>query len=219
MKNPKSLLLSLIAVTIACVLALVGFSFACYTSKTSADKALNLQANGVLIIYFEENIDVSDAKLKPAVASPNAIRNNVTDFNVLDESDPNIDTPATIVEYDAILKYINAEEGTTSTPSDVKIKCVAKMTFADGTEQELSLADDLIVLLSVEIRYAYENTVTPIPGVSFDESFRIAGDGNIHIGLQVYLAQPDELCNPYIKEAQKIVLELTVTAEPVEETA
>ena len=214
MKNSKSLLLSLIAVTIACVLALVGFSFAWYTSKTSADKTLNMQANGVLII--EENIDVSDTKLKPAVASPNAIRNNVTVFNVLDESDPNIDTPATIVEYDAILKYINAEEGTTSTPSDVKIKCVAKMTFEDGTEQTLSLTDDLIVLLSVGVQYASENTVTPVPDVSFDENFRIAGDGNIHIGLQVYFAQPDELCNPYIKEAQKIVLELTVTAEPVE---
>mgnify|MGYP004576676579 FL=1 len=215
MKNSKSLLLSLISVTTACVLALVGFSFAWYTSKTSADKIIDMQANGVLIIYFEENIDVSDTKLKPAVAKPDAIRNNVTDFNVLDGSDPNIDTPATTVEYNAILRYINAEEGTTTTPSDVKIKCTAKMIFKDGSEQKLSLIDDIIVSLSVGVQYATANTVTAIPNVSFDENFRIEGDGNIHIDLQVYLAQPDELCNPYIREAQKIVLELTVTAEPV----
>jgi len=221
--NKKAIVISTVCLLVALCVAIVGLTFAWYTSKTGTDTSMTLEANGVLVVYFDEDITKTDTALKPAVAKKGAITENVIAFNVLDETDPNVEKAATVAEFTSSFNYLNEEsnvpadggEGTQPKESSMTLKYTASMVFADGIEKALT-ERDLIVSASVSGSYiGVENGNFEVSGVEWNVPFTVSGNAGINIKVKAYLAQPDDLCTPYLLNAQKIKITVTVTAEPV----
>ncbi len=221
----KSIVIITFCMAIALCVAGIGVAFAWYTSNAGADNRLELSADGYLVIYFDRNEYTLD-EIKPAVAKTGAIADNVTEFDVV-YGDDNIVTTATVIEHEGMFRYLDQGEGN-ATEAEISVVCEAYLTFADGQQEKLSLKYDLSV--EVDISWVYLDRANVSEQQTFSISndawqtadtnnaetkFDLDGSADLTINSAVYLRQPDELCNPRIREAEKIQVVIMIGATPI----
>lgn len=219
--SKKGILTLTIILILALALVVVGVTLAWYTSGATDSSSFVLNANGFLVVYFDDEVTTNDVKLKPAVMTkPGAVSDTpATGFKVLEEGN-GIDEVATVSEFTAKFAYVNSSnteetEGETTvvrTPSELSFQISAEAVDYDGTKTALKIGRDITVTVTVSGEY-----------VSFDEDFEevvldfvnpvsVNGDIDLTINLSAYITEPDELCNPVLLTAEKVVIKLTVTA-------
>lgn len=215
MLKKKMLIIILSLVTITTIVGLVAFSYAWYLQSRTEALTLSLEADGFLIITFDEDIDYSETILTPAVAITDAVKNNeymnvLTAYNENDATPSYIQTVATVANYGTVLNYYNADE--TVTTNEITIICEAKSTLPDGTEVSISLEREITLLISVLIEDAdgIEEDVTISPVIS-GEAFSVPSRSVIGINLSAYISLPDELCDRALNEGV-VTITITVTA-------
>ncbi|MDE7373364.1 MAG: hypothetical protein K2N18_04795 [Clostridia bacterium] len=223
----KSLIVITACLAIALCVAGVGVGFAWYTASSGADDQFELDADGYLVVYFDEDEITLDA-IKPAVAVKGAINNNVTDFDVLTADGSKVAEAATVVSKEGFLHYLN-ESGDQSAKAEIAISCEAYMVFADGSKEKLSLEYDLSV--EIAISWVYINKNDGLSGDSEENTgsqsgenglentlsitqddwktpsktkFNVDGSADVTMTTTMYFRQVDDLCYPLIREAEKI---------------
>lgn len=207
----KGLIITTICLAIALCIAAIGLTFAWYTNRTGVETGMILNANGVLVVYFDEDVKEGDS-IKPAVARPGAIRDNVTEFDVLN-GDENIVETAKVSAFESIFRYMNETgEASGSAQEDITMRCSAKMVFSDGSDMELSLVYDLGVEVEASGKYIGTEEEFVVPPIKWGEPFTVKGNADITLKIKVYFLQPDELCTPYLLGADKIEVMITMTA-------
>ncbi|MCM1306740.1 MAG: hypothetical protein NC037_00915 [Bacteroides sp.] len=209
----KSLIILTACLAVALIVAAVGVGFAWYTSSAGADNQLEIEADGYLVIYFDENEYPLEA-IKPAVASAGAINNNVTDFDVLNVGG-NVVEAATVVQRHGFLHYLNQSDAS-SANAQIDLSCDVYMVFEDGSKEKLSLQYDMCV--AIDLSWVYldaqngENPASNAVNIGVDDWWQnpsktvlnLDGSADISLDVTMYLRQVDDLCSPYIRDAQKI---------------
>ena len=235
----KSLIVITACLAFALCLAGVGVGFAWYTASSGADNQLELDADGYLVVYFDENQYTLDA-IKPAVAKKGAINDNQTEFNVL-EVGGNVVEAATVASKEGFLHYLN-ESNNQSDKAEIAFSCEAYMVFADGRKEKLSLEYDLSVEIAISWVYLDKNAglngdndengnsegdLSNTFSIKKDDwktpsktKFTLDGSADLTLMTTMYLRQVDDLCDPRIREAEKIevVVKAVVIPETDEET-
>lgn len=211
--NKKRFFIVIITIIIlALAVAAAGFTFAWYSSRTTADSSFNLRADGYLVVYFDEKINTEDTPIKPAVALKDAIRDNATDFDVL-EVGGNITAAATVAEFESLLYYINADDEDTREVG-LTFSCAAAVEFSDGTREALSLDYDLTVIPTLTVEYT-DTGRTESFDLVWGERMVLDGNAKLTLTLKVYFTQPDDLCAPSILRAEKLVITVGAGAERI----
>ena len=226
------MILITVCLAITLTVAAVGVAFAWYTESSGAGNQIELNADGYLVVYFDENEYNLDGALKPAVARKGAITDNVTDFNVLEVGENIVEAATVVKNDDAMFRYLN-ESNLQSNQADIAISCEAYMVFADGSKEKLSLKYDMCV--EIDIAWVYINADEGADGDENADSgentgtFSIGKDDwsnpsatKIHVvrsadftmNTTIYLRQVDDLCNPLICGAEKILVTINIVAIP-----
>ena len=228
----KSIILITACLAVTLIVAAVGVAFAWYTESAGAGNQIELNADGYLVVYFEENECALDA-IKPAVARKGAIIEGVTDFNVLEVGENIVEAATVVKNEDAMFRYLN-ESNPQSNRAEIEFSCEAYMVFADGTKQKLSLKYDLSV--EIDMTWVYLNQseaeaaaegVDGTFSIKNDDwttpsktKFTVAKSADVTMTTTLYLRQVDDLCDPLIRGAEKIQVIIKAVAVPeLEETA
>ncbi|NLL55784.1 MAG: hypothetical protein GX242_01040 [Clostridiales bacterium] len=198
-----TIIISLIVILTA-ILGLVAFSYAWYVLEYSQRTEFYLQADGFIIIYFDDEVEYSDIKLTPAVAMKDAIRDNKY-MDVLREYNPNdpepsyIEKTATVAHYEAIVNYYNGEENPVN--NDIFIDIDAFVTLSESTQVPINLERELNIVISVTIEDLLgEEELIVIDDLKPGEVFSVTPQSIVEISLTAYLKLPDDLCAPALKE-------------------
>ena len=218
MVSKKLLIILLCLVTLTTGVGLVAFSYSWYLQGNIDAMTYELDADGFLIIYFDEDIDYSENILTPAVAVKGAIRNNqyLPYDPRITETNPKpsyIQTAAVSATYDAVLNYFNAEEDTVI-DNDITINIEAKSTLPDNTIVPINLERELSIIISATIVDSVtldSSTITVTPGIAFT----IPPKSVITFSLNACIILPDELCDPALNEGL-VTIALAVTSSFVE---
>lgn len=218
----KSLIIITACLAIALCLAGVGVGFAWYTSSVGVDNQFELDADGFLVVYFEEN-EYTLSAIKPAVAKPGSVKDN-EEFDVLTEGGNILEAATTAVNEDAIFRYLN-ESDTQSDAAQIVLSCEAYMVFEDGTKEKLSLDFDLCV--KVDITWTYINAPEGADNSGNEFSitedswksvagtrFNIDGSADFSMTTTIYLRQVDDLCDPRIREAKNLLVTIKAVVIP-----
>lgn len=236
----KPLIVITACLAIALCVAGVGAGFAWYTASSGADDQFELDADGYLVVYFDEDEITLDA-IKPAVAVKGAIADNATDFDVLNADGSKVAKAATVVSREGFLHYLN-ESGDRSAKAEIAISCEAYMLFADGTKEKLSLEYDLSVEIAISWVYTVKNdassgdtdeNASAVSGENGSENtfaitkddwktpsktkFDVDGSADVTMTTTIYFRQVDDLCYPVIREAKKIQVVVKAVVIPEED--
>ena len=76
MKQKTTLIIITCLISASLLLALGAVTFSWYQSRVSSDKDVEIPADGFIVVGFDENPVVVDDILSPAIALPNAVRDN-----------------------------------------------------------------------------------------------------------------------------------------------
>ena len=215
----KSLIIITVCLAITLCVAAIGVAFAWYTSSAGADNQFELNADGYLVVYFDENEYTLDT-IKPAVAKKGAINDNVTDFNVLEVGE-NVVEAATVVSKEGMLRYIN-ESDKQSNKAEMAITCDVYMIFEDGSKEKLSLEYDLSVKIELEWTYLGGSTGDGNTFIIGEDDWKtpsktkfiVDDSADITLTTTMYLRQVDDLCYPSIRNAEKIQVSIQVVVIP-----
>lgn len=222
----KSLILITVSLAITLTVAAVGVAFAWYTESSDADNQIELNADGYLVVYFEENECTLDA-IKPAVARKGAVNEGIADFNVLEVGENVVEAAAVVKNEDAMFRYIN-ESNQQSNRADIEFSCEAYMVFPDGTKQEISLKYDLSVEIDMTWVYLdHEEGESGSDGaggtysIKMDDwqtpsktKFTLENSADVTMTTTLYFRQVDDLCDPLIMSAEKIQVLIKAVAVP-----
>lgn len=218
MKSKKLLIALTTMMFAALIVVAVALSYSWYSVRQTSDLEIDIPANGFFVIVFEEEPDYGDIALKPAVAMPNAVRDNLymdvlTVFNESDVNPSYISEAATVANYNTILKYYN--EDTTLLPNcDLIFDANARVLLPDGTETPLELEKELVIKCSADIEYRDGKPAENVE-VNLKVPFTIQSNAVITFNMEVYIALPDELCDPAVNEGVlRIILSVASNTAP-----
>ena len=217
-----TILISTISLFVGLAAAAVGATFAWYSTHTADTRQLELNANGVLVLYFDDEEVQFTGSLKPAVSAKYKATENVTSFDVLTVN-ANITEAATTATATTVFNYLNSSaadpELSGKIGGTVTVTSAAKIVMSDSSERELKLGRDLTVLATFSVDYI-DTTLTdfvPVDGgdnpLGIGDSFHVDGDCHISISVTIYFPQPDDLIRPDILEADKLIINLTSTVD------
>ena len=205
------------------LLALGAVTFSWYQSRISSDKDVEIPADGFIVVGFDENPVVVDDILSPAIAMTNAVRDNrymdvMRVYNESDETPSWIETVAETYTYtDTITFY---EDPTDETISSYNFTLTAQAYVKVGEEETkipINTARELDFLIVADVDYTDPNiadvedlAITP------EIKFNVAGSATIKVSITLWLALPDELCDPALI-SNNLYLEFGIVADPVTE--
>lgn len=204
MINKKvGIIISLIVILTA-ALGLVAFSYAWYVVEYSEKIDFFLQADGFVIIYFDDEVEYSDIVLTPATAMANAIRDNqhidvLKEYNPADTTPSYIEKAATVGHYAAVINYLN--ESITVTSNQLFIDIDAFVTLNENTQVRINLERELSIMLTVVITdtRGIEEPVT-ISNLQPKQVFSVPPQSKIDVSLHAYIKLPDDLCAPALNQ-------------------
>lgn len=218
----KSLIIITVCLALTLIVAAVGVTLAWYTNTVGAGNQMQMNADGFLVVYFDDNEYDLDS-IKPAVARQGAIADNVTNFDVLNADDPNIAEAATELTKESFFHYLNQSE-TPNSQAELAVVCEAEMVFADGTTEKLSLNYDICVAIDIVWSYnGNEPAETDKLTITGDDwkyplktRFTVNANADVTLNTSIYLRQVDDLCIPVLREAEKIRVNIRVAATPTD---
>lgn len=194
--------ISLIVILTA-TLGLVVFSYAWYVVEYSEQIEFNLQADGFVIIYFDEEVEYSDIAITPAIAMKDAIRDNnymdvLVEYNPADPNPSYVEKAATVGHYQALVNYYNGSE---STANNIFVDVVAFVSTDEFTQSIINLERELNIVISVVITDSFgggeQVTVDNLlPG----QVFSVPPQSLIEVSLTAYIKQVDDLCAPVLNQ-------------------
>ncbi|MBR2349386.1 MAG: hypothetical protein IKA77_02050 [Clostridia bacterium] len=221
MNKKTSLLILTCVLTFSLVLALGTVTYSWYLSRISSDKEIEIPAAGYIVVGFDENPFVADEPLAPAVAMPNAIRDNqyIDVTKVYSESDSPISYVQTVAtQYtheDSIHFYEDPNDTTTELYSFV-LTVQAYILDANGEEQYINTDNELRFNIIGDVDYIEENVTDEADiNITPEVAFNIKGSAHIDLTITFWLALPDELCDPALISNQ-LYLKFGVAVTPIE---
>ncbi|MCR4661238.1 MAG: hypothetical protein K5765_04450 [Clostridia bacterium] len=216
-------LLALILTTsllLTVTIAIVGVTIAWYNTKNAENTQLEMNANGVMVIYLDGEPIFTDTKLKPAIAVKDKITENTTEFNVLTTNE-NIAQAATSVTVTTTFTYLNSSGSDPDTygiiPADVTLNTECKVIFSDETEKTIRLSEELNVSINASVHYLNDADEDYVTTVIANTPFEIAGDAQISFTITMYFKKVDDLIDPDILRADELIVSLNILVEPIEE--
>lgn len=223
MKQKTSLIIITCLISASLLLALGAVTFSWYQSRISSDKDVEIPADGFIVVGFDENPVVVNDILSPAIAMTNAVRDNrymdvMRVYNESDETPSWIETVAETYTYtDTITFY---EDPTDETISSYNFTLTAQAYVKVGEEETkipINTARELDFLIVADVDYTDPNiadvedlAITP------EIKFNVAGSATIKVSITLWLALPDELCDPALI-SNNLYLEFGIVADPVTE--
>ena len=167
-----TMLITSVSLIVGLAVAAIGATFAWYSTHTAQTSGFELNANGVLVVYFDDEPVVFTGALKPAVAVKDKIIENETSFNVL-TSGGNISQVATTATATTYFEYLNSTsvdpDDAGKIGADVTISAFAKLVRQDDSEKDLSLTRDIAVLADFSVEYLDESILGFDPTEGFGE--------------------------------------------------
>lgn len=227
MKGKTSLVILTCILTASLVLALGTVTFSWYQSRISSDKTVDIPADGFIIVGFDEDPKEVDHILSPAVAMPNAIRNGqyIDVLKTYSEGGDPVSYVETVAEKytytDTVSFYANpnAEEGTTY---DFVLTADAYVKLGEEeTKQTINTEREICFNILLDVDYTDESLtdlkdvlVTPEVKIRPEDKFTLVDSATITLKITIWLAQPDELCDPYLI-SNRLFFEFGIKATPV----
>lgn len=214
MKNTRLLFILIVVLTVTLTVGVVAFTFAWYTQRQTTNHNFNIEADGFLVIAFDEDPDFGETVLDPAVAMPYAVRDNLY-MDVLTAYDESSDNPsfiaktATVAEYVVVLNYYN-EDDSLNPQCDLIFSLSAECVMKNGTTSPLNIEKELNITIKANIT-ASDGAVTESE-IILGEPFNLNGNSSVTITLSVYILLPDELCDPALTNGN-LHLELSVVSQ------
>lgn len=214
MKNTRLLFILIIVLTLTLTVGVVAFTFAWYTQRQTTNHNFNIEADGFLVIAFDENPELGETVLDPAVAMPYAVRDNLY-MDVLTAYDASSDNPsyiskiATVAEYVVVLNYYNEDE-TLNPQCNLIFSVSAECVMKNGETSPINIDKELSITMTANTASS-DGTVTEseiIPG----QPLSLSGNSSVTITLSVYILLPDELCDPALTNGN-LHLELSVVSQ------
>jgi hypothetical protein len=200
MINKKVTIIISLIVILTATLGLVAFSYAWYVLEYVESTEFLLQADGFVVIYFNEDVEYSDIVLTPALAMENAIRDNqymdvLTEYNSGDPNPSYIQKAATVGTYAAIVNYYNGEENPIK--NELFIDIDAFVTIDENTQVRISLEKEISIIIRVVIEDGRGiNPTVTIDNLQPRQVFSVPPESIIEVTLVAYIKQPDDLCAP-----------------------
>ena len=220
MNKKTSLLILTCVLTFSLVLALGTVTYSWYLSRISSDKEIEIPAAGYIVVGFDENPFVADEPLAPAVAIPNAIRDNqyidvLKKYEDSDNPKSYVQTVATQYTHkDSIHFYEDPNDTTTELYSFV-LTVQAYILDANGEEQYINTDNELRFNIIGDVDYIEENVTDEADiNITPEDPFNIKGSAHINLTITFWLALPDELCDPALISNQ-LYLKFGVAVEPI----
>lgn len=225
MKKKTTLLILTCVLTFSLVLALGTVTYSWYLSRISTDKTVEIPAAGYIVVGFDENPFVADAPLSPAVAIPNAIRNNqyidvLKEYDASDNPISYVQTVATQYTYEDAIHFYEDPNDTTTELYSFVLTVQAYILNEAGEEQYINTDNELRFNIIGDVHYTDEiaqpaaedeTGIEIIPEVPFN----IKGSAHIDLNITFWLALPDELCDPALISNQ-LYLKFGVAVTPIE---
>lgn len=209
-------LISIVSLFVGLAAAAVGATFAWYSTHTTQTAGFELNANGVMVVLFEED-PILLGQLKPAVAVKDRIAENDTAFDVLTVGG-NISEAAGVVTTTTYFEYLNSAavdpDDAGKIAADITVSAQAKIVMSDNSEKTLSLSRDIAVIPSFTVTYHDASITGFSPSVGFGETFHVVGDCRVAVAVTIYFRQPDDLIDPDILRATSLVVNITSVVEP-----
>ena len=226
MLKGKALAITISAVTafVALVVAVIGVTFSWYSTHVAQETGFTLPANGIMVVYFDEDVANPTGSLKPALAIKDEITENVVAWgDVCDEDNPLLVEPATVVTGTAGFEYLNSVPEDTNigkVPATVTLQVSPIVTASSGATKTLSLTRDVHVSATITVTYHDGVTAQSVFSTgaigSAGVCFEVAGDATIGISYSLHLRQVDDLVDPAILSAARFTLHFAVLVEPQE---
>ena len=225
-----TILISTISLFVGLASAAVGATFAWYSTHTAETTQMELNANGVLVVLFDDEPVEFTGELKPAVVANNytasgLVENsfdqgtNTAAYDVLHTS-ANISEAATTATATTYFSYLNSSavdpELAGTIDADVTIYCTAKLILPGDVEKPLSLTRDIAVIPTFSIIYGNDSPIA-VANPAFGTPFAVDGDCRIAIGVTIYLLQPDDLTDPDLLRYKSLVINVGTLVEPEED--
>ena len=230
MKGKTSLVILTCILTASLVLALGTVTFSWYKSRISSDKEVEIPADGYVIVGFDEEPVKVDHILSPAVCLPNAIRDGqyIDVLKTYAEGGTPLSYVETVAETytytDTVTFYANptAEAGTTY---DFVLTANAYVKVGEEqVEHSINTEREINFNITADVNYTDENktdltgiVVTPEVKIRPEDKFTLDGSATITLHITIWLAQPDELCDPYLI-SNELFFEFGIKVTPVPPT-
>ena len=215
-KNALVLIVTL-SLLLTIVVAVVGVTIAWYSTKTAQETGLELNANGVMVVFFDDEQIFSQTQLKPAVARKDKITENVTSFDVTTVNE-NVSEAATTVTVTSAFTYLNSSSENSElyglVPADITVSVEGKLVFSDDSEKTLIVSDELNVSIVAAVDYKNTDLTDFNQNVTLNTPFEIEGDATIVFTTTMYFKNVDDLIDPDILRADHLYLYLNVLADP-----
>lgn len=220
MNKKTSLLILTCVLTFSLVLALGTVTYSWYLSRISSKKEIIIPAAGYIVVGFDENPFVADEPLAPAVAMPNAIRDNQY-IDVLKKYEDNdnpksyVQTVATQYTHEDSIHFYEDPNDTTTELYRFVLTVQAYILDANGEEQYINTDNELRFNIVGDVDYIEENVTDEADiNITPEDPFNIKGSAHINLTITFWLALPDELCDPALISNQ-LYLKFGVAVEPI----
>ena len=222
MKQKTTLIIITCLISASLLLALGAVTFSWYQSRVSSDKDVEIPADGFIVVGFDENPVVVDDILSPAIALPNAVRDNRY-MDVMRVYDKNDGTPSWIETVAETYTYTDTitfyEDPTDETISSYNFTLTAQAYVKAGEETKIPIntARELNFAIVADINYTDAN-LTDVEDLAItpEVKFNVEGSATINVSITLWLALPDELCDPALI-SNNLYLEFGIVADPVTE--
>ncbi len=196
-------------------------TYSWYQSRVSEDKKVDIVADGFLIVGFDEKPLEVDDILSPAVALPNAVRDNryMDVMRVYNESDAEPSYIQTIAEsytHTDTISFYEDPNDTTSSSYDFTLTAQAFVKEGEAeTVRKINTTREISFEILADIDYTdnqYED-VKDLP-ITPEVAFSIKGTATITLKIKMWLSLPDELCDPALI-SNKLYFEFGIVVDPV----
>lgn len=219
MKQKHTLILITCLLTASLVLALGTVTFSWYQSRISSDKGVEIPADGFIVVGFDENPEIAAGVLEPAVAKPNAIRDNRY-FDVMklyDENDANpsyIEKKATSYTHTEVITFY--EKPNSQEEIESYLFMLTAQAYVMLGEEAHNVNTNREINFNISAVVDYENIEDPTEPIKItpEVKFEIKGSATITLSIEIWLALPDELCDPNLI-SNDLFFEFGIKAEPV----
>lgn len=222
MKQKKTLILITCLLTVSLVLAIGTATFSWYQSRVSTDREVEIPADGFIIVGFDEDPVEVDDILSPAVCMPNAIRDNLyydvlRAYNPSDDQVSYIESVAESYTYTDTISFYEDPTDTTASSYDFTLSAQAYVKLgADEVKHNINTTREINFEIVADIDYT-DTSLEDESGVTItpDVKFNLKGSATINISITMWLALPDELCDPALI-SNKLFFEFGIKVDPVE---
>ncbi len=227
MKQKTTLILITCLLTASLLLAIGTVTLSWYQSRNSAELPdVAIPADGYIVVGFDEDPEIASGSLLPAVAIENAVRDNryfdvTRAYNIADENPSWIKTVAQEYTFqervtfygDPTYKEDNGLSEDAIVTYDLMLTAQAYVKSGEEeTRLNINTKREICFEIVANIDYANIEDKTDViitPG----NAFNLKESATITLTITVWLALPDELCDPALL-SNDLYLEFGINVEP-----